>query len=104
MTEGAMVNALDVPMQNNDAGAATIRDYLVTLLAAVWKNGADFNGKRPFGNSGWEYEIYAALGRAGLIAVQFDEGGYIDDGDFDAADRLIAEAIESMREVSDGDT
>jgi hypothetical protein len=45
-----------------------VRDYLRKLLETLWDDGECFSGKRPFGNSGWEWEIYDALGRAGFIA------------------------------------
>lgn len=53
-------------MAPNDAYAATVREYLVALLAAVWDEGEGFDGKRPFGNSGWEGEVLEALDAAGI--------------------------------------
>jgi hypothetical protein len=83
-------------MGDNDAHAGTIRDYLVCLLADVWKYGEGFNGKRPFGNSGWEWEIYAALVKAGHITGRFDEDGYIEDADRTTGDALVAAAIQAL--------
>lgn len=45
----------------------TIRSYLELLLITLLKEGESFSGKRPFGNSGWEYDLYDALAKAGLI-------------------------------------
>ncbi|MFI7630238.1 hypothetical protein [Microbispora rosea] len=87
---------LDTPMQANDADAATIRDYLIALLALVWDHGEGFNGKRPFGNSGWEWELYAALARAGHLDGKFDEDGYLDDVDDVTGRKLISEAIRAL--------
>lgn len=87
---------LDIPMQPNDAGAATIRAYLVALLSELWKHGEAFGGKRPFGNSGWEYELYEALGRAGAITITFGEEGYLDDCDTDRGSELIEQAIRAL--------
>ena len=87
---------LNTPMQKNDADAKTIHEYLTKLLVDVWKERDGFNGKRPFGNSGWAYEIYAVLGRAGHIAIEFDEDGYVDyfaDMQRTRADRMITESI-----------
>ena len=53
-------------MESNDAEAETVRAYLKALLYAVWSKGEGFSGKRPFGNSGWEYDLYAALEPAGI--------------------------------------
>jgi hypothetical protein len=87
---------LDTPMRENDAGADTIRDYLVKLLAALWDSGEGFSGKRPFGNSGWEYELYDSLGRAGHIRYVEDDRGYCEDADTRAGNRLIAAAIRAL--------
>jgi hypothetical protein len=93
--------ALDVPMdpETNDAHAGTIREYLLKLLTNLWIYGEGFSGKKPFGNSGWEYEIYQALIRAGFIEGELDEEGYIDDllpPQQILADKLITEAIQEL--------
>jgi hypothetical protein len=69
---------LDLPMPaDNDAEAATIRDYLVALLRQLWTEGEGFSSKRPFGNSGWEWDMYPPLIRAGLVSGELDEDGSI---------------------------
>ncbi|MGC4886615.1 hypothetical protein [Micromonospora sp. DT227] len=88
---------LDTPMQDNDAGAATIRDYLVELVAAVWRDDEGFSGKRPFGDSGWDHELIVPLVRAGLVDGTFDRCGYLDQVDAGAARELIAAAIQELR-------
>lgn len=90
------MNVLDCPMGHNDAQASTIRGYLKELLHQLWEHGEGFSGKRPFGNSGWEYEIYTALIAAGLVEGKLDSDGYLEEVDRDAADTLIASAIESL--------
>lgn len=70
------MSALDVlrcPMQQNDAGAATVRDYLKALLRTLWQEEEEFSGKRPFGNGGWQSEVYTALVREGLIDGEWSE-------------------------------
>lgn len=91
---------LDLPMPDNDAGAATVRDYLIRLLALAWEHEEAFNGKRPFGNSGWQYEVYAPIVRAGLLPGAFDEYDELG-GDFDyrEADQLILAAINELGKV-----
>jgi hypothetical protein len=87
---------LDVEMGGNDAGAVTVGEYLARLLSEVWREGEGFDGKRPFGNSGWEYEVYGALAKAGLIRGDFDEDGYFEDLASDqvaVADEMILDAI-----------
>jgi hypothetical protein len=100
MSEPTARQILDTPMGTNDAGAATIRGYLVALLEALWDQGEGFSGKRPLGNSGWDYDLYAALGNAGHIRCAFDSDGYIDDMDETAGNRLIKAAIAALGEAA----
>lgn len=103
MKEYAGADVLAVRMQPNDASAETIRDYLVSLVAEVWREREGFSGKRPFGNSGWHSELGEALVRAEMIDGEwdFDEDDpsdrWLDTHDHDAADRLINLAIEALR-------
>ena len=85
---------LDAPMDEsgNDAHAETIGEYLHILMETLWVDG-NFSGKRPFGNSGWKYEIYEALVEAELVEGSFDSGGYLGEIDEDVADQLILDAI-----------
>lgn len=88
---------LGCPMvQPNDADATTVRDYLVALVRRVWIEGEGFNGKRPFGNSSWKFEVYASLGRAGVIEATFDEDGYLDEVDKKTGNALVLTAIEQL--------
>jgi hypothetical protein len=89
---------LDTPMDpnENDARATTVREYLVALLARLWDQKEAFNGKRPFGNSGWEGDVYLALLQAGLIQGSVDEDGFIVECDDEGADVLVAEAIREL--------
>lgn len=75
---------LTCPMGNNDAGAATVGDYMIELLARLWVEEEGFSSKRPFGNSGWCWEVYEALQEAGHLG---------DDFDTDDADKMIVAAI-----------
>lgn len=59
-------DALSLKMPSNDADAETVRDYLKALLTHLWEEGEGFSGKRPFGNSGWEYDLYGALEQSGI--------------------------------------
>lgn len=95
-TEPTGQDILNVPMSENDAGAATIREYLIKLLAELWEWQEGFSGKRPFGNSGWDYEPLGALLDAGLIDGARDEDGYIDRLDDVKGNALIAKAIGSL--------
>jgi hypothetical protein len=90
------MSILDIPMGENDADAATVEDYLKTLLIKLWEDGESFSGKRPFGNSGWEHDLWRALAKAGK--VKGDENGYVSDQEERAkANGLIFEAIDQLR-------
>lgn len=82
--------------QPNDANAGTVGEFLAILLRKLWQEEQAFSGKRPFGNSSWQWEVYEALVREGLVAGTLDSDGYLDDdGRFDggSADALIEKAI-----------
>jgi hypothetical protein len=87
---------LDLALPDNDSGKDTVRGYLIALLAGVWRDGECFDGKRPFGNSSWEYDLYGPLVRAGMVTGTFDRDGDLVDLDDDAANALIADAIQSL--------
>lgn len=92
---------LELPLdEGNDAGAATVQDYLIELLRELWRRGELFSGKRPFGTAGWQDEIYRPMVKAGLISGTFDEDGGLDECDTAAADELIAAAILALAEHS----
>ena len=90
---------LDLPMRENHLGATTIRDYLTDLLATLWIQGSDFNSKRPFGYSDWQFTIYKHLVRAGWVEGVFDDEGGLDRCDTGAADVLIDSAIRALSAV-----
>lgn len=83
-------------MESMDIDAPTIGAYLIALLRQVWEDGEGFNGKRPWGNSGWEFEVYEALVRGGLIPGKFDSCGYLEDVDTKAAHALVLTAIDAL--------
>lgn len=88
---------LDLELGENDAGAATVRDYLVALLTELWSQGENFGGKRPFGNSGWQDDIYVPMIRAGLATGSVDDAfGGIRDFYQHEADELIQAAIAEL--------
>ena len=87
---------LATPMQDNDAHAKTIYQYLLTLSHNVWIESEGFSGKRPFGNSGWEHEIYHALAKAGHIESKTDQWGDLDYNTSEA-DKLIDQAYTFLK-------
>jgi hypothetical protein len=90
------MNILDIPMQENDAEAATIKDYLKRLLLDLWQQGEGFSSKRPFGNSGWESDLHTALVAAEAVGGELDDGDCLSWCDSRPADKLISDAIRSI--------
>lgn len=84
---------LSTPMGHNDAGAATIGEYLAKLLGIAWRDRDNWN---PFGNSGWSYELYDALAASGYLAftenVEWGQRNY----DEETANRMIVAAIKTL--------
>ena len=97
-TEPTPQQVLDLALPENDSGASTVRGYLVALLAELWREEEGFSGKRPFGNSSWQYDIYVPMVTAGMISGQLDEHGYAEELDDRAADALILAAIKALGE------
>ena len=93
---GLEVLAIPMDKEVNDAEASTIKEYLIKLLLDLWEKGEGFSGKRPFGNSGWEYELYLPLLKAGAVNGKLDPEGYIQEVDTDAASALVFSAIEAL--------
>lgn len=62
-----LLAALEVRFDSDAGDDLTVRDYLRTLLMALWEEQESFSGKRPFGNSGWEYEVLMPLAKAGFV-------------------------------------
>ena len=90
------MDILKIKMQENDAKAATIGEYLKTLLAKIWTDGEGFSGKRPFGNSGWEYDVYEALVSARAVEGVIDDYGDIVSCNTKSADEIILKAINEV--------
>lgn len=86
---------LDLPMDENDANAKTIREYMQALLRTLLTEVEAFSGKRPFGNSGWDWDMHKPLVKAGLVIGTIDKYGDLDHDDKHAT-RLLLEAIKDL--------
>lgn len=86
---------LMLPMDGNDAGAKTVGGYLQALLREVWREEESFDGKRPFGNSAWQHDLYRPLITAGAVeGGSLDENGYVEE--LGNADRVVFDAIDAL--------
>jgi hypothetical protein len=79
-----------------DLGECTIRSYLVNLGWSVWVEGEGFSGKRPFGNSGWKWDVYAALADGDFISYETDEDGYMYKCDEPHGNAIINACFEAL--------
>lgn len=89
-------DVLELPMRENDADASTVRDYFYKLLLTMWREGEGFSGKRPFGDSGWEFDLYETLVRHGVCPGEVDEDGCLDSVDTKVADVCIFNCIQHI--------
>jgi hypothetical protein len=80
----------------------SIRDYLFMLLDKLWDTKESFSGRRPFGNSDWEYDLFSPLVHGGFISGDIDEYGDVSYLDYQEAylfvSKLIKVAIYGDRE------
>jgi hypothetical protein len=80
INEIAVDQALNCIIKDCDLGEnVTLRYFLSKLLSTLWIEEESFSGKRPFGNSGWQYSIYNSLAENKLIpsdGVPDENGDY----------------------------
>lgn len=87
-------------MFDSDAGdGLTVREWLTDLLMTVWVEEEEFSGKRAWGNSGWQWDVYPPLVDAGFLPGTLDPDGYIGTLDTAAAHRFVRALIVRMCEA-----
>jgi len=74
----------------------TINEFFKKCLLNLWNEGESFSGKRPLGDSGWDWDVFAALGHGGFIDAEFDDDGYLVDCDWTKGQDLIEQYIVSI--------
>jgi hypothetical protein len=80
----------------NEAGAATVREYLTAILAqTVFEDPP----KRMWGTSDWLFQAFAALVKAELVRGTFDEDGYLDELDTAGAEALLRDAANALAQL-----
>jgi hypothetical protein len=89
-------NILDVKIKDEDSGAKTVREYFKALLDKLFEEGDGFSGKRPFGNSGWEYTLKQALVKSGHVDGKLDGDGCVESCDDEQFYEEIYAAIEQL--------
>lgn len=95
MTNQAILN---IPFYSDDLNdTVTIKEYLKELLVTLWKEGEGFSGKRPFGNSGWESDLYLPLVEHNVLHGKIDnEFGDLLEVDKKQGHKLILDLINEV--------
>lgn len=95
-TDKSLTAALELRFDSDAGNNITVRDYLWRLLHKLWKEEDSFSSKRPYGNSGWQYDIYRPLIVAGVISGTLDSEGYVDTVDHKEAHEYVSKLIEAV--------
>ena len=91
------MDVLDLEFFSHDLDKTlSFRQYFYELLTTLWEEEEGFSGKRPFGNSCWQFEVYAGFVKHSLIEGTLDEYGYAERYDAKAADALAQQLIKQM--------
>lgn len=97
MTDKTLKQILELPIGENNSGIpkkTTIKKYFQKLLETLWDQGESFSGKRPFGDSGWQYDLYSPLVKHKVVDGSWDEeNDCIDDLDTKQANKVIFDLI-----------
>ena len=91
LTDKGLLDALEVRFDSDAGDNLTVRDYLRVLLETLWEKGEGFSGKCPFGNSGWEYDLYRPLIAA--VSGKLDDDGFVEHVDKGEADPYVFKLI-----------
>lgn len=92
-----MTDLLNEEFFSNDLEKTlTYREYFIELLTRLWVEGEGFSGKRPFGNSSWQYDIFAGLVKNGRVEGRLDEYGYLDWCNTAKANAIIQDMIQNL--------
>ena len=67
--------------------------HLQELLLKLWQEGEGFSGKRPFGNSGWEYDLLYPLVAMGEIPGKLDDDGCLESINGEAGYEMVESLI-----------
>lgn len=97
---------LALPMPDtNDADASTVGEYLSALLIALIEEGEGFSGKRPIGNSDWQFQLAQPLVEAGLVEGEYewydgeDGESTLTDVDWEQFNEVLKDAIEEALKI-----
>lgn len=85
---------LELPVMRHDLGSEiSMRYFFERLFCDLWKKEANFDSKRPWGNSGWKWDIYVTLIKHNVIPGKLDEYGYVEEVDSKSASDFVENEI-----------
>ena len=74
----------------------TIGEFMQQSLLNLFREGESFSGKRPCGNSGWEFQLHETLVKAGYVSGTYSSTEYdtwLEDYDIDKAEDILNQVI-----------
>lgn len=86
MTVMTIGEILKLPVEEE---AENIGAFLHKLLITLWVEGEGFSGKRPFGDSNWDFVLYKTLVNFEVVDGSIDEYGNLESFNEEAADQII---------------
>ena len=85
---------LDLKFKSDDLDKkVTIRQFFYELMKLLWEEKECFDGKRPFGNSGWDSDLITCLVKNKLVEGELDEDGFAINYDYGKVDKFILNKI-----------
>lgn len=81
-----------------DLGKCSIRHYLVELGQRCWTENEGFSGKRPFGTSGWRWDVFGALVAGSFVDRIVEDDGSVLECDELAAETLLTKCFKRLQE------
>ena len=100
-TEKQILEAAQVVVEGpSGSGKVTVVEYLKALLTELWQEEEGFSGKRPFGDSGWQFDVYKGFVAAKLIKGDIDTEGeedWLNECDGEAGLALVLEVIKLLK-------
>lgn len=85
---------LELPVMRWDLGdTLSMKQYFERLFIKLWEEPDSFSGHRPWGNSGWKWDIFVTLIKHKVIEGELDEDGCVKEVNEKAASKFIADEI-----------
>ena len=87
---------LALPMGEYADAGPTLGDYLRVTLKTLIREGEGFSGKRPLGNSDWDYQLAKVLLEYKVIPGTLDEDGDPESFEWTDFNKAMELAVDAM--------